>query len=83
MLNISVCCQNARKENFYSQQNAFVDEIRKGDIKIPMGNFNAKVDFGNSDYEHATRRYGFEEMSENGCLFAVFCGNNDMPKKQR
>ncbi|XP_058811258.1 craniofacial development protein 2-like [Topomyia yanbarensis] len=47
------------KENFYS------------DIKIYMGDFNAKVGSDNSDY-------GLGEMSENGELLAEFCGNNDM-----
>ncbi|XP_058828450.1 craniofacial development protein 2-like [Topomyia yanbarensis] len=66
------------KENFYSQLNAVVDKIPKGDIKIYMGDFNAKVGSDNSDYEHVMGRHGLGEMNENGELLAEFCGNNDM-----
>ncbi|XP_058443820.1 craniofacial development protein 2-like [Malaya genurostris] len=66
------------KKNFYSQLNATVDRIPKGDIMICMGDFNAKNGFDNSNYERIMGRHGLGEMSENGELFAVFCGNNDM-----
>lgn len=66
------------KENFYSQLNAVVDKIPKGDIKIYMGDFNAKIGSDNSSYEPVMGRHGLGEMSENGELLAEFCGNNDM-----
>ncbi|XP_058449164.1 craniofacial development protein 2-like [Malaya genurostris] len=66
------------KENFYSQLNATVDRIPKGDIMICMGDFNAKIGSDNSNYERFMGRHDLGEMSENGELFAEFCGNNDM-----
>uniref|UniRef100_A0A023EEA0 Putative rte ele1 orf1-h 1e-60-j 4 n=1 Tax=Aedes albopictus TaxID=7160 RepID=A0A023EEA0_AEDAL len=66
------------KEKFNSQLTAIVDKIPKGDILISMGDFNAKVGSDNSNYEHVMGRHGLGEMSENGELFAEFCGNNDM-----
>lgn len=65
------------KENFYSQLNAVVDKIPKGDIKIYMGDFNAKIGSDNSDYEHVMGRHGLGEMSEIGELLVECCGNND------
>ncbi|XP_058828392.1 uncharacterized protein LOC131688237 [Topomyia yanbarensis] len=66
------------KENFYSQLNAVVDKIPKADIKIYMGDVNAKMGSDNSYYEHVMGRLGLGEMCENGELLAEFCGNNDM-----
>lgn len=66
------------KENFYSQLNAVVDKIPMGDIKICMGDFNAKIGSDNSSYEPVMGRHDLEEMTANGELLAEFCGNNDM-----
>ena len=66
------------KDQYYSQLNAIVDKIPKGDIKILMGDFNAKIGSDNTDYERVMGRHGLGEMSENGELFAEFCGNNDL-----
>lgn len=45
---------------------AIVDNIPKGDIKIIMGDFNAKIASDNSDYDDVMGCYGLEKISENG-----------------
>ncbi|XP_058444101.1 craniofacial development protein 2-like [Malaya genurostris] len=65
------------KENFYSQLDAVVDKVLKGDIKIYTGDFNAKIGSDNVDYERVMGRCSLGDMSDNGELFAEFCGTND------
>ncbi|XP_058447845.1 craniofacial development protein 2-like [Malaya genurostris] len=45
-------------ENLYSQINAAVDRIPKGDIMICMGDFNVKIGSDNSYYERIMGRHG-------------------------
>ncbi|XP_058444316.1 craniofacial development protein 2-like [Malaya genurostris] len=66
------------KENFYSELDAVVDKTPKGDNKIYTGDFNAKIGSDNIDYERVMGHHGLGDMSDNGELFAEFCGNNDM-----
>ncbi|XP_055634032.1 craniofacial development protein 2-like [Toxorhynchites rutilus septentrionalis] len=66
------------KESFYSQMNSVVEKIPKGDIQIHLGDFNAKIGSDNEGLERVMGRHGLGQMSENGELFAEFCGNNNM-----
>ncbi|XP_055623398.1 craniofacial development protein 2-like [Toxorhynchites rutilus septentrionalis] len=66
------------KKSFHSQLNSVVEKIPKGDIQIHLGDFNAKIGSDNEDLERVMGRHGLGQMSENGELFAEFCGNNNM-----
>lgn len=66
------------KEEFYLQLSTTLDKIRKGDIKIVMGDLNAKVGSNNSNFEHVMGRHGLGEMNENGELFTDLCSNHDL-----
>ena len=66
------------KESFYDQLSTTLDKIRKGDIKIVMGDLNAKVGSDNTNFEHVMERHGLGEMNENGELFADLSNNHDL-----
>lgn len=66
------------KERFYSELEATINRIPKGDIKILMGDYNAKIGCMNTDRERIMGRHGLGERNENGELFTEFCGNNDL-----
>ena len=50
-----------------------MDKIPKRDLKILMGDLNAKVGSDNTDKELIMGRYGVGEENENGELFSEFC----------
>ncbi|XP_055622191.1 craniofacial development protein 2-like [Toxorhynchites rutilus septentrionalis] len=66
------------EESFYNQLNSVVEKVRKRDIQICLGDFNAKIDSNNTDLERVMGRHGLGEMSENGELFTELCGNNNI-----
>ncbi|XP_055622491.1 craniofacial development protein 2-like [Toxorhynchites rutilus septentrionalis] len=66
------------KESFYSRLNSVIEKIPKEDIQLHLGDFNAKIGSDNEDLERVMGRHGLGQMSENGELFAEFCGNNNM-----
>jgi hypothetical protein len=65
------------KEAFYRQLAETCLKIGRGDIKILMGDLNAKVGSNNQGWEMVMGRHGLGDMNENGELFAEFCLNND------
>lgn len=54
-----------------------MDKIPRGDIKIVIGDFNAKL---GSDYTnlHHMGKHGTRTMNANGDLFTSFCLSNDL-----
>ena len=66
------------KEEFYEQLQAVMDRIPKRDMKILMGDINAKVGADNTDRELIMGKHGVGEQYENGELFTEFCTFNDL-----
>lgn len=66
------------KEIFYNCLQAVVNDIPKRDIKILMGDFNAKIGKNNIGKETIMGTQALGEMNENGELFSDFCAFNDL-----
>ncbi|RUS81369.1 hypothetical protein EGW08_010867 [Elysia chlorotica] len=66
------------KEDFYEQIQAAIDKTPKRDMKILMGDLNAKVGADNTDRELIMGRHGVGQQNENGELFTEFCSFNDL-----
>ena len=66
------------EEEFYDQIQATIDKISNRDLKILIGNLNAKVGSNNTDKELIMDRHGVGEQNENGELFSEFCMFNDL-----
>ena len=66
------------KESFYQQLQAVVDKTPKRDLKILMGDLNAKVGSDNTNSELIMGSHGTGEQNENGELFTEFCTFNDL-----
>ena len=66
------------KENFYQQLQDTFDRLPKRDIKILMGDLNAKIGSDNSGRELIMGTHALGEMNENGELFSDFCACNDL-----
>ncbi|XP_059161684.1 uncharacterized protein LOC131944848 [Physella acuta] len=66
------------KEDFYSALQAQIDKSPKRDIKIVMGDMNAKVGTENKERELTMGKNGIGTINENGELFADFCAANDL-----
>ncbi len=61
------------KEAFYSALNATFTNIKKSDITILMGDFNAKVGNNNENVEHVMGHFGLGDRNVNGELLVDFC----------
>nr|KAG5690574.1 hypothetical protein BaRGS_009236 [Batillaria attramentaria] len=66
------------KENFYEHLQAVLDKAPRGDLKILMGDLNAKVGTDNTDRELIMGKHGTGTQNENGELFTEFCTTNDL-----
>nr|KAG5685711.1 hypothetical protein BaRGS_027976 [Batillaria attramentaria] len=66
------------KENFYEQLQAVLDKAPRRDLKILMGDLNAKVGTDNTDRELIMGKHGTGTKNENGELFTEFCTTNDL-----
>ncbi|XP_076439125.1 uncharacterized protein LOC143277998 [Babylonia areolata] len=66
------------KEEFYNQLQATIDRVPKRDMKIIMGDMNAKVGADNTAKELIMGKHGVGEQNENGELFTDFCTFNDL-----
>lgn len=63
---------------FYDQLNKCLAEIPKGDLKLMMGDFNAKVGSENKNLEHVMGKHGVGVMNSNGELLVELCGLNEL-----
>ena len=66
------------KAKFYEQLQAVLDKTPKRDIKIVMGDMNAKVGSDNTGRELIMGRHGTGNQNENGEMFTEFCAFNDL-----
>lgn len=66
------------KEIFYSQLASTMRKIKKGDIKIVMGDLNAKVGSDNTHREHIMGKEGVGTRNDNGERFVDFCTDEDL-----
>ncbi len=68
----------ADKEEFYEILQATIDKVPERDLKILMGDINAKVGSDNTNRELIMGKHGVGEQNENGELFTEFCSFNDL-----
>nr|KAG5701747.1 hypothetical protein BaRGS_004349 [Batillaria attramentaria] len=66
------------KEEFYSSLQSVFDRTPRRDMKIVMGDLNAKVGDNNTDRELVMGRHGVGTCNENGELFTDFCSFNNL-----
>ena len=66
------------KEDFYHHIQSVLDKTPKRDLKILMGDLNAKVGTDNTNKELIMGTHGTGEGNENGELFTEFCTFNDL-----
>ncbi|XP_071510344.1 uncharacterized protein [Diadema antillarum] len=66
------------KDAFYEQLQHELDSALGHDMKIVMGDLNAKVGDNNSGYDRAMGRYGCGVMNENGERLVEFCSLNNL-----
>ena len=64
------------KEEFYIKLQNTIGNQRNGNIKILMGDLNAKIGSDNIGYEEIMGKHGLGIMNENGELFTNFCAAN-------
>ena len=67
-----------KKEEFYNSLQSLFDRTPRRDIKIVMGDLNAKVEEDNTDKEVIMGKYGIGQQNENGELLKDFCSFNDL-----
>jgi len=68
------------KDDFYSLLSSTLNNVRRGDILIVMGDLNAKVGEDNSGYELFMGREGVanSRRNDNGDRFVEFCATNQL-----
>lgn len=66
------------KETFYSSLQSLIDRTPRRDLKIVMGDLNAKVGENNIGKEFIMGRHGIGICNENGELFTDLCSSNDL-----
>jgi exonuclease III len=68
------------KEAFYNFLDKTLLSIKRRDMIVMMGDFNAKVGKNNQDIEHIICRHGLpcENENENGHLLIELCGKNGL-----
>jgi len=66
------------KDRFYDQLQAELEEIARHDMKIVMGDLNAKVGDNNISYERTMGKEGCGDMNENGERLVDLCTTYDL-----
>jgi len=66
------------KEAYYDQLEMITQNIKKQDIKIFIGDMNAKVGQENNGNERVMGKHGLGVRNDNGNRFIEFCGNNEL-----
>lgn len=66
------------KEDFHLKLTAVLETIPKGDIKILIGDLNAKVGSNNQNLERVMGKYGIGERNANGNLFVQLCSDYNL-----
>lgn len=66
------------KDEFYSSLTRELNKASKRDIKIIIGDLNAKVGNENDGLEHVMGKHGLGERNENGEMFVNLCAEHDL-----
>ena len=66
------------KDKFYEDLNAVTDSLPKHDIRIVIGDFNAKVGSDNSQWKTVMGQHGVGVLNDNGRRLVEFSAENDM-----
>jgi len=66
------------KDDFYSQLAVTLKMIKKGDIRILMGDLNAKVGTDNTNREHIMGKNGIGTRNDNGERFVELCTEENL-----
>jgi len=67
------------KDDFYDQLQMVLEQVPCRDVKIVMGDMNAKVGVDNTGREEVMGKHGVRaEMNENGKRWADFCQANEL-----
>ena len=67
-----------KKEEFYEQLQAELENVPNHDVKILIGDFNAKVGNNNTTFERTMGKEGCGHMNENGERLVDFCESNGL-----
>ena len=67
------CTETEEKEAFYQQLQALMDKLPGRDLKILMGDLNAKVGADNTSRELVMGKHGVGLQNENAVLLTEFC----------
>ncbi|XP_075160302.1 uncharacterized protein LOC142233305 [Haematobia irritans] len=70
--------QIEQKEEFYNSLAKVFQDVKRGDIIILLGDFNAQLGDNNNGVEKTMGRHGIGNMTENGELFKNFCLNHNL-----
>lgn len=65
-------------ETFYGQLEHTIEDLPKKDVKIVMGDWNAKVGTENVGWEQVMGRHGYGERNERGERLLEFASTNDL-----
>ena len=66
------------KDDFYEQVQAELDSIPGHDMKVVMGDLNAKVGSDNTSFERVMGKHGCGSMNDNGERLIDLCATNDL-----
>ena len=80
---IQVCAPNASDsenfaDEFYDLLQVHVNKTPKSDILLIMGDLNAKVGEGNSQWETVMGKYGIGNINDRGEKLLTFCATNNL-----
>ena len=70
--------ETQEKETFYDQLQAAMDKLPRRDLKILMGDLNARVGADNTNRELIMGKHGVGIQNENGELLTEFCIFNNL-----
>ena len=65
-------------EEFYEQIERTIEDLPKKDVKIVIGDWNAKVGMDRVGWEHVMGQYGYGQRNERGERLLEFAAKNDL-----
>ncbi|XP_053956129.1 uncharacterized protein LOC128861771 [Anastrepha ludens] len=66
------------KEDFYNNLSSVLSSVRKGDIVIILGDFNAQVGNDNTSLQDVMGVHGIGRITENGRMLTEMCATNNL-----